>query len=166
MASGLILQFVLILLNAFFAASEMAFVSLNENVVRYQAEEGDRKAKRLLTIVSQPTGFLSTIQIGITLAGFLGSAFAADSFAEDLTDWFNGLAFVAGNGIVLPESVFVVLITLVLSFFSIVCGELVPKKIAIKNAEKEAKLALEEEKKRAKLEKKLAKQAKNEEADK
>ena len=87
MVSSLILQFVLILLNAFFAASEMAFVSLNENVVRYQAEEGDRKAKRLLDIVSQPTGFLSTIQVGITLAGFLGSAFAADNFASVLVDW-------------------------------------------------------------------------------
>ena len=136
----ILLQVVLIALNAIFASAEAAFLSINSARIEKIIEEGDKKtrkkAKKLQRLTKDSSKFLSTIQVAITLAGFLGSAFAADSFAEDLTDWFNGLAFVAGNGIVLPESVFVVLITLVLSFFSIVCGELVPKKIAIKNAEK------------------------------
>ena len=136
----ILLQVVLIALNALFASAEAAFLSINSARIEKIIEEGDKKtrkkAKKLQRLTKDSSKFLSTIQVAITLAGFLGSAFAADSFAEDLTDWFNGLAFVAGNGIVLPESVFVVLITLVLSFFSIVCGELVPKKIAIKNAEK------------------------------
>ena len=75
----LLLQVILIAINAYFAATEIAVISLNEAVIRHQAEEGDKKAARLLRIVEQPTGFLSTIQIGITLAGFLGSAFAADN---------------------------------------------------------------------------------------
>ena len=136
----ILLQVVLIALNAIFASAEAAFLSINSARIEKIIEEGDKKtrkkAKKLQRLTKDSSKFLSTIQVAITLAGFLGSAFAADSFAEDLTDWFNGLAFVAENGIVLPESVFVVIITLVLSFFSIVCGELVPKKIAIKNAEK------------------------------
>lgn len=81
----LLLQLVLILLNAFFAATEIAVISLNEKKVRAQAEGGKKRAKKLLKIIQEPTQFLSTIQIGITLAGFLGSAFAADNFAEKLT---------------------------------------------------------------------------------
>ena len=143
MVSSLILQFVLILLNAFFAASEMAFVSLNENVVRYQAEEGDRKAKRLLDIVSQPTGFLSTIQVGITLAGFLGSAFAADNFASVLVDWLVqdcGVTAVSPNTL---NTLAVVVITLILSYFTLILGELVPKRIAMRNPEKLARFVCE-----------------------
>ncbi len=143
MASSLILQFVLILLNAFFAASEMAFVSLNENVVRYQAEEGDRKAKRLLTIVSEPTGFLSTIQVGITLAGFLGSAFAADNFASVLVDWLVqdcGVTAISPNTL---NTLAVVAITLILSYFTLILGELVPKRIAMRNPEKLARVVCE-----------------------
>ena len=83
----LILQIVLIALNAFFAATEIAVVSLNENKIKVRAEDGDKKAKKMLKMIKNPTGFLSTIQVGITLAGFLGSAFAADSFSGPLTDW-------------------------------------------------------------------------------
>ena len=83
----LLLQLILILLNAFFAAAELAVLSLNENVVRRQAEDGDKKAALLLRIVQNPTKFLSTIQIGITLAGFLGAAYAADNFASRITSW-------------------------------------------------------------------------------
>ena len=82
----LLLQLVLIMLNAYFAATEIAVTSLNENILRRQAEDGDKKAARLLKIVETPTRFLSTIQIGITLAGFLGSAFAADNFAGRIRD--------------------------------------------------------------------------------
>lgn len=76
----LILQLVLILLNAFFASAEIAVISLNEGKLRRQVAEGDKLAQKMLKMVAEPTGFLSTIQIGITLAGFLGSAFAADNF--------------------------------------------------------------------------------------
>ena len=80
----LLLQFILILLNAFFAATEIAVISINEKKVKALAEDGDKKAKKMLKMIEDPTKFLSTIQIGITLAGFLGSAFAADNFAERL----------------------------------------------------------------------------------
>lgn len=136
----LLLQIVLIALNAIFASAETAFLSTNTTKIEKMAEEGDKrtrkKAKKLQKLTKDSSKFLSTIQVAITLAGFLGSAFAADSFAEPLTAWFNSLGFITGNGIVIPEQVFVILITLILSFFSIVLGELVPKKIAMKNAEK------------------------------
>lgn len=139
MASGLLLQFILILLNAFFAASEIAVISLNENVVRKQAEEGDKKAAKMLRMVSEPTGFLSTIQVGITLAGFLGSAFAADNFSSIIVDWLvNGCGVTA-----IPENVLdtlaVIGITLVLSYFTLILGELVPKRIAMRGPEKLAR---------------------------
>ena len=136
----LLLQVLLIALNAIFASAEAAFLSINSAKIEKMVEEGDsktrKKAKILQKLTKDSSKFLSTIQVAITLAGFLGSAFAADSFAEPITDWFNSLGFMRGNGIAVPEVVFVILITLVLSFFSIVLGELVPKKIAIKNAEK------------------------------
>ena len=136
----ILLQVVLIALNAIFASAEAAFLSINSARIEKIIEEGDKKtrkrAKRLQKLTKDSSKFLSTIQVAITLAGFLGSAFAADSFAQPLTNWFNGLPFLAERGVVIPETVFVVLITLMLSFFSIVCGELIPKKIAIKNAEK------------------------------
>ncbi|MCI8594161.1 MAG: HlyC/CorC family transporter [Oscillospiraceae bacterium] len=137
----LLLQVILIALNAFFASAEIALLSLNENVLRHQAEEGDKKAARLLTIVKTPTRFLSTIQIGITLAGFLGSAFAADNFASRIT-WFlvHEQGFTA-----LPESAVntlaVVVITVVLSFFTLVFGELVPKRVAMQKEEQVARMA-------------------------
>ena len=83
----LLLQLILILINAYFAAAEIAVISLNEGKLRKQAEGGDAKAKTMLKMVLSPSGFLSTIQIAITLAGFLGSAFAADNFSDMLVDW-------------------------------------------------------------------------------
>jgi len=134
----LLLQFVLILLNALFAATELAMVSINEKKVRAQAEDGDKKAKKLLRVIEDPTKFLSAIQVGITLAGFLGSAFAADTFAEMLTNAvvkrFDLWAY-AG----LIDTVSVVLITLILSYFTLVLGELVPKRIAMKHKDKLAR---------------------------
>lgn len=134
----LLLQLVLILLNAFFAATEIAVISLNEKRVEASAEEGDKKARKMLKILKDPTKFLSTIQLGITLAGFLGSAFAADNFAERLTAailgaWPNMLAY--ENAI---DTLSVIVITLILSYFTLVLGELVPKRIAMKYAEKVA----------------------------
>ena len=131
----IIILIVLIFLNAFFAASEMAVVSLSEGKMRKLAEDGDKKAAKLLKLIQSPDNFLSTIQIGITLAGFLASAFAADSFAERLVRWL-----VDGCGVtVLPEKslhvISVIVITLILSYFTLVFGELVPKRLALKKAE-------------------------------
>ena len=122
-------------INAFFAASEIAVISLSEVKLRKQAEEGDRKAKKLLALMQAPDNFLSAIQIAITLAGFLNAAFAADSFADPLTQWlYHEVGFTA-----LPVSVLstlmVILVTIILSYFTLVLGELVPKRVAMKKTE-------------------------------
>ncbi len=136
----LTLQLILILLNAFFAATEIAVISLNEKKVKAKAEDGDKIAEKMMKMIEEPTRFLSTIQIGITLAGFLGSAFAADNFAERLS------AF-AVNTFAVPEmytgtinNLSVVAITLILSFFTLVLGELVPKRVAMKHKERLAEV--------------------------
>ena len=135
----LLVQVILIAVNAFFAAAEIAVVSLSETKLRHQAEEGDKKAARLLTMVLEPSGFLSTIQIAITLAGFLGSAFAADSFAGPLADVIvNQWGFRVLSAATL-KTLAVVLITLILSYFTLVFGELVPKRVAMKEPEKVAR---------------------------
>lgn len=135
----LLLQLVLILINALFAATELAMVSINEKKVRAQAEDGDKKAKKLLRVIEDPNKFLSAIQVGITLAGFLGSAFAADTFAQMLTGfWISHSEFAAAHAGVI-NSVSVVLITLILSYFTLVLGELVPKRIAMKHKDKLAR---------------------------
>ncbi len=127
----LLLQFLLILVNAFFAASEIAVVSLNANKLRKDAEEGSKKAARLLKLVEQPTSFLSAIQICITLAGFLGSAFAAENFSDKLVRWLvDDLRLTAISESVL-DTLSVVVITIILSFFTLVLGELVPKRVAM-----------------------------------
>ncbi len=136
----LLLQLALIAVNAFFAATEIAVISLNENKIRHQAEEGDIKAKQLLRLVQAPSGFLSTIQVGITLAGFLGSAFAAGNFASRLVNWLvDGL-----HVTILPRDTLntlsVILITLILSYFTLVLGELTPKRVAMQRPEKVARL--------------------------
>lgn len=131
----LLLQVVLIAVNAIFAASELALVSLNEARLRRLAESGDAKAQKLLKIVESPTGFLSTIQIGITLAGFLGSAFAADSFSDPLVGWLINTCHITFASYEVLDTVSVVLITIILSYFTLILGELVPKRIAMRNPE-------------------------------
>lgn len=130
----LLIQVVLIALNAVFASAEIAVISLNETKMEKLAGDGNKRAGKLASMKKQPERFLSVIQIAITLSGFLGSAFAADNFAEPLVAWVQGL------GVTLPagtlNTVAVVLITLVLSFFTLVFGELVPKRVAMHNAEK------------------------------
>ena len=127
----LLLQVILILINAFFAMTEIAVISLNPGKLRMLAEEGDKTAPRLLKLVEEPSGFLSTIQIAITLAGFLSSAFAADNFAGYLVDWVYGdLGFQALSRGTL-NTLAVIAITLVLSYFTLVLGELTPKRIAM-----------------------------------
>ncbi|NLJ66404.1 MAG: HlyC/CorC family transporter, partial [Clostridiales bacterium] len=124
---------ILIILNAFFAASEIALISLNDNRIRLKAEEGNKKAIQIKKLLDEPSRFLATIQIGITLAGFLASAFAADSFAGRL------VTLIKRTGIQIPEvwlkNISVILITIILSYFTLVLGELVPKRLAMKKAE-------------------------------
>ncbi len=133
MLTEIFVLLVLILLNAFFAASEIALISLNDNKVKLQAEEGDKKAKLLLNLLGEPSRFLATIQIGITLAGFLASAFASETFAEPLVKYLLVI------GVPIPETwlktAAMFVITIILSYFTLVLGELVPKRLAMKKAE-------------------------------
>jgi len=129
----LLLQLLLIALNAVFASAEIAVISMNDVRLQSLAAGGDKKARRLSKITSSPAKFLATIQVAITLSGFLGSAFAADNFADRLT------ARLISWGVSIPEATLrtlcVILITVILSFFTLVLGELVPKRIAMKKAE-------------------------------
>lgn len=120
-------------LNAFFAASEMAFISLNDNKIEKQAKEGNKKAKQIAKMLETPSKFLSTIQIGITLAGFLSSAFASDTFADMMAPALNELIPL---GLGVWKSISIILITIILSFITIIFGELVPKRLAMKHYEK------------------------------
>ncbi|MDY3817371.1 MAG: hemolysin family protein [Candidatus Limiplasma sp.] len=138
--SQILVQLLLILINAFFAATETSVVSLNENKIRKQADDGDLKAKQLLKMIESPTRFLSTIQVCITLSGFLASAFASDSFAALLVGLFVNAGFTLISPAAL-HTICVILITLVLSYFMIVLGELVPKRVALQNPEKTASFA-------------------------
>lgn len=125
----LLLQLVLIFLNAYFAGTEIALLSVSDIRLKALADEGDKRAKKLLKLTLKPEKFLSTIQVAITLSGFLGSALAADSFAEPLHDALNKV------GVTIPETVLVIIITLILSFFTLVFGELVPKRVAQRKGE-------------------------------
>ena len=138
----LIILLVLIFVNAFFAAAEIAVLSLSGARLKKPAGEGDRQAARLLALTRDPDRFLSAIQIAVTLSGFLSSAFAADSFSDPLTEWIvNDLGFTAVSINVL-NSVMVVFITVVLSYFSLVFGELVPKRIAMRKTEAVARFTV------------------------
>lgn len=136
MIKQILLQIILIALNAFFAATEIAVISLNEKKVRALAEDGNKKAVKMLKIIEEPTQFLSTIQIGITLAGFLGSAFAADNFSEVLSAAISKAFNLSADNTKIINTVAVVLVTLILSYFTLIFGELVPKRIAMKHKEK------------------------------
>ena len=134
MLSQIIILIILIFLNAFFAASEIAFISLNDAKIEKQAKEGNKKAKQIEKMLNAPSKFLATIQIGITLAGFLSSAFASDAFAEKLAPLlFQIMPFLS---FATWKNVSIILITIILSFFTLVFGELVPKRLAMKHYEK------------------------------
>ena len=107
---SLLVLAVLILINAFFAASEITFISLNDAKIDRQAKEGNKKAKRIKNMLKEPSKFLATIQIGITLAGFLSSAFAADAFASELAPKFNELLPL---GISAWNTIAIIIITLI-----------------------------------------------------
>lgn len=131
----LLLLLVLIIVNAFFAMSEIAIISLNDNKIRMMAEEGHEKAKKILKLTESPSAFLSTIQIGVTLAGFLTSASASQSFSEPLA---QKLSVLFGLGSAAPSwlsAVSMVAVTIIMSYFSLVLGELAPKRIAMQCSE-------------------------------
>ncbi len=137
----ILLQVVLILINAFFAATELAVVSLNSTKLRKLEEEGDKTATKLLKMVEEPSGFLSTIQVAITLAGYLGSAFAAENFSGSLSNWiYYGLGF-QSLSLAALNTLSIVIITIILSYFTLVFGELVPKRIAMQKSYEVARMA-------------------------
>lgn len=129
----LLLQLLLIFLNAVFACAEIAVISLSDLRISQLAAAGNKKAVKLQKLTEQPSGFLATIQIAITLSGFLGSAFAADTFSEYIVNWVQSLGLKVSAEILNPIAV--VLITIVLSFITLVFGELVPKRLAMKKTE-------------------------------
>ena len=130
MIGAFLLQIILIAVNALFASSEIAVISMSETRLKVLAEDGDKRAERLMALTRQPAKFLATIQVAITLAGLLGGAFAAGNFADPIADLLMGLQSAVPRSAV--RSAVVVLITLVLTYFSIVFGELVPKRLAMK----------------------------------
>lgn len=130
----ILLQIFLILLNAVFSCAEIAIISINDNKLEKLSSDGNKNAKKLLSLTNQPAKFLATIQVGITLAGFLGSAFAADSFSNRLVGFMGGQNLPISDATL--KAISVIIITLILSYFTLIFGELVPKRIGMSNAEK------------------------------
>lgn len=129
----ILLQVILIALNAIFACTEIAVISMNDSKLAKMAGDGDKRAIKLTKLTSQPARFLATIQVAITLSGFLGSAFAADNFSDGLVNWLVDL------GVPIPvktlDTLAVIFITIILSYFTLIFGELVPKRVAMRKAE-------------------------------
>ena len=130
----LLLQLVLILCNAVFACAEIAVISMNENRLKKLSKNGDKRADKVLNLTSEPAKFLATIQVAITLSGFLGSAFAADNFSNILVDWIVDLGINIPRGTL--DTLSVIFITILLSYVTLILGELVPKRIAMRKSEK------------------------------
>ena len=133
MIGKIILLVVLIFLNAVFASAEIAVISMNDAKLRQLTSEGNKRAIKLSKLVSQPSRFLATIQVAITLAGLLSSAFAADSFSQPIVKWLIGLGVNIGEKTL--STITLIVITMILAYFNLVFGELVPKRIAMKRAE-------------------------------
>lgn len=125
----IILLVVLTLVNAFFAAAEMAIVSINKTKMRSLANSGNKKAKTICDLVEEPTRFLSTIQVAITLSGFFASATAATGISTVLGKYLTAISIPYG------EKVAFIGVTILLSYFTLVFGELFPKRLALKKAE-------------------------------
>lgn len=140
MTTAIVFLVILIILNAFFAASEIAMISLNDARIKSLADKGDRKAARIEKLMDEPSRFLATIQIGITLAGFLASAFASETFADPLVRVLQeaGIGWSAG----VLKTISMVIITILLSYFTLVFGELVPKRVAMKKSQPIAYFAI------------------------
>lgn len=123
---------VLILINGIFSATEIAFLSLNKYKLNKEVKKGNKKAKKIVNLLNDSSTFLSAIQVAITLSGFLASAFAADSFAGEIAEYIN-TSFISQTAI---TNILIIIITIILSYFTLVFGELVPKKIGLANPEK------------------------------
>ena len=134
-AISIIVTILLTIVNGYFSMSEMALSTAKKVMLDHEAEEGDRKAALAAEMSDDPTAFLAAIQVAITLVGFASSAFAATSLSEPFAGWMASCGMAEGTASVLSP----VLITLIVSYFSIVVGELVPKRIAMADAEKVAK---------------------------
>ena len=134
-AISIVVTFLLTLVNGYFSASEMAVVNAKRAVLEPEADEGDKRAKSALDLSSDSGQFLATIQVAITLVGFASSAFAATSLSDPLGSWFVSLGMPAGIAATLAP----IIITLVVAYFSTVVGELVPKRIALSDAERVSK---------------------------
>ena len=130
MGLQIVMLLVLVMLNAFFAGSELAFVSINNNKLKQMKEEGNKKAATVLALKENPNQFLSTIQIGVSLASILSGAFASEAFAQVLTDWITANANLT-PAVVKPGAM--IAVTLLTSYLMLVFGELVPKRIAMTN---------------------------------
>lgn len=133
MITAVVFLLILIGVNAFFASSEIALISLNDNKIKVMAEEGNKKAKLLVDLLGEPSRFLATIQIGITLAGFLASAFASETFATPLVELMIKYHFPVPE--YLLKIITVTIITVLLAYFTLVLGELAPKRIAMNKSE-------------------------------
>lgn len=138
LAAQFIFLFVLILINAFFAAAEMAVVSVNKNKIKVLAQEGNKRAVAVQKLLDNPNVFLSTIQVAITLAGFLASASAAVGMSDDLGNWLTGF----GLSKTVADDLAVVVVTVILSYVTLVLGELFPKRIALQHSERVAMLVV------------------------
>lgn len=123
---------ILILINGVFSATEIAFLSLNKYKLNKEVKKNNKKAKKIVNLLNDSSTFLSAIQVAITLSGFLASAFAADSFASEIAKYIN-ISFLSPDTV---TSILIVIITIILSYFTLVFGELVPKKIGLANPEK------------------------------
>ena len=129
-----LLQIVLILINAVFSCAEIAVISMNDNKLAKLSASGDKRAIKLSKLTKQPARFLATIQVGITFAGFLASAFAAQNFSSAVVNLFINLGVNISKTTL--NNISVIIITIILSYFTLIFGELVPKRIAMKRAEK------------------------------
>lgn len=129
----LLFQAILIFINAVFASAEIAIVSMSDAKLQKMSQQGNRRAKRLVKLTSNPAGFLATIQVAITLSGFLGSAFAAENFSDLIVDWLVGLGVSVNTSTL--DTISVIVITIILSYLTLVFGELVPKRVAMRKTE-------------------------------
>ena len=131
---NLLLLLILIMINAYFAAAEIAFISLNDAKIDLMVKEGNKKAKKIKKMLKNPSKFLATIQIGITFAGFLSSAFASERFSQSLAPILNNL--IPSVSLKVWNNISIIIITVILSYFTLILGELVPKRLAMKYYEK------------------------------
>lgn len=136
MVGSIILLVVLIFLNAVFASAEIAVISMNDAKLSKMTADGDKRAVRLTALVNEPSRFLATIQVAITLAGLLSSAFAADKFAQPIVEKIMSTGVSVSESLI--SNITVIIITIILAYFNLVFGELVPKRIAMKKADQMA----------------------------